>query len=239
VFPEVPGTCDPGWCCAWLCRWEGRPSTPPFQWGGTCELLPPHDSWLRALDLRQEGLAGLVEGLEEGELAATQQLLVQHAGGRMHMPCLCRTMTLQLPHGCRLTTHYACSRICMRLGTVGKDTRSPAARDDAWVSIWMLDESCVGSFHGSELGLSLFDCPACTGALQMLFLYYSCEGCSSPEQIGRLTLPQFRSMAVAAKVVSAQFTADRVDDIFTRVATSESVLNRCVHVLPVLPESKE
>lgn len=73
----------------------------------------------------------------------------------------------------------------------------------------------------------------------MLFLYYSCEGCSSPEQIGRLTLPQFRSMAVAAKVVSAQFTADRVDDIFTRVATSESVLNRCAHVLRVLPESTE
>jgi hypothetical protein len=33
-------------------RWEGRPRTPPFRWGDGVEVLPPHDTWLRELDLK-------------------------------------------------------------------------------------------------------------------------------------------------------------------------------------------
>lgn len=46
-------------CCE--CRWEGRPRTPPFKWGETGEVLPPHDTWLHELDLKAEGLGALVD----------------------------------------------------------------------------------------------------------------------------------------------------------------------------------
>lgn len=47
--------------CLWPDRWEGRPRTPPFKWGEKGEVLPPHDMWLRELNLRREGLEVLVE----------------------------------------------------------------------------------------------------------------------------------------------------------------------------------
>ena len=47
--------CD---CCG---RWEGRPSTPPFQWGDSGEVLPPHDQWLRDMNMAAWGLDKLVE----------------------------------------------------------------------------------------------------------------------------------------------------------------------------------
>ena len=42
-------------------RWEGRPRTPPFKWGDQGEILPPHDQWLRDMDLKAEGLGALIE----------------------------------------------------------------------------------------------------------------------------------------------------------------------------------
>ena len=47
--------------CAYCGRWEGRPSTPPFQWGDSGEVLPPHDQWLRDMNMAAWGLDKLVE----------------------------------------------------------------------------------------------------------------------------------------------------------------------------------
>jgi hypothetical protein len=63
----------------------------------------------------------------------------------------------------------------------------------------------------------------------MLFLYYECEGNKTVEELGKMTLPQFRGAMQASKVVTVNFPAERVDEIFSHVATSESTLNRKFH----------
>lgn len=73
-------------CCAR--RWEGRPSTPPFQWGAAGEVLPPHDQWLRDFDGSAWGLDKLVEpallqqnpNILERDLQETRDVLLQWAG---------------------------------------------------------------------------------------------------------------------------------------------------------------
>lgn len=137
---------------AYQVRWEGRPRTPPFQWDGDAEVVPPHDAWLRELDLRQEGLAALLEpdlvaqdpSTANADLERTKDLIIQHAGG-----------------------------------------------------------------------------------LQMMFWCYTCEGgAGSPDQICRMTLPQFRALMQAGKVITGQYPPERIDELYTAIATSEITLNR-------------
>mmetsp|Transcript_37672 Transcript_37672/g.83892 ORF Transcript_37672/g.83892 Transcript_37672/m.83892 type:complete len:441 (-) Transcript_37672:2613-3935(-) len=134
-------------------RWEGRPRTPPFKWGDQGEVVPPHDTWLRELDLKQEGLAALVEAdllktdpsILERDLDKVKELLMQYAG-----------------------------------------------------------------------------------SMQMIFLYQSSEGASSGDQLGQITLPQFRGVMQAARAITPRFPPEKVDEIFTNVATSEQTLARKV-----------
>ena len=71
------------------CRWEGRPHTPPFKWGDGGEELPPHDTWLRTLDLRAQGLGVLIEpdvaradpAAADHDLEKVKEILMQTAGG--------------------------------------------------------------------------------------------------------------------------------------------------------------
>ncbi|EFJ42408.1 hypothetical protein VOLCADRAFT_97483 [Volvox carteri f. nagariensis] len=138
-------------------RWEGRPRTPPFRWGDGVEVVPPHDTWLRELDLKAEGLGALIEpdlmradaAVAEKDLEKVKALLVQYAG-----------------------------------------------------------------------------------AVQMMFLLQSADGSTnnttSGDQLGNLTLPQFRSAMAADKVITPRFPPEKVDEIFTGVATAETTLARKV-----------
>lgn len=70
------------------CRWDGRPKTPPFQWGAAGEVLPPHDQWLKDFDGAVWGLDKLVEpallqqnpNFLERDLKETRDVLLQWAG---------------------------------------------------------------------------------------------------------------------------------------------------------------
>mmetsp|Transcript_22905 Transcript_22905/g.58437 ORF Transcript_22905/g.58437 Transcript_22905/m.58437 type:complete len:440 (-) Transcript_22905:427-1746(-) len=66
------------------------------------------------------------------------------------------------------------------------------------------------------------------GALQMMFYNQSAEGASSGEQLGQITLPQFRGIMTSAKVVTPRFPPEKMDEIFTSVATSPQTLARKV-----------
>lgn len=134
-------------------RWEGRPRTPPFKWSEQGEVQPPHDAWLKDLDLRQEGMAMLVDadsvkgpaaGVDQ-DLAETKKILVQYSG-----------------------------------------------------------------------------------SIQMVFYYQSSEGASSGDQLGQITLPQFRGLMQSSKAITPRFPAEKVDEIFTSVVTSEQALMRRV-----------
>ena len=48
------------------------------------------------------------------------------------------------------------------------------------------------------------------GALQMIFYHQSSEGAASGDQLGQITLPQFRAIMQAAKVINARFLAEKV-----------------------------
>eukprot|EP00798_Chlamydomonas_sp_ICE-L_P014421 gene14421-20427_t len=132
-------------------RWEGRPHTPPFKWGEYGEELPPHDTWLRSVDLKAEGLGGLIEPVlvktdpqvVEKDLEMVKELMLKHAG-----------------------------------------------------------------------------------SLQMLFWVQSSEGASSGDQLGHITLPQFRGIMQSSKAITPRFLPEKVDEIFTSVATSEQTLAR-------------
>ncbi|KAK9811334.1 hypothetical protein WJX72_002031 [[Myrmecia] bisecta] len=72
---------------AYKARWEGRPVTPPFEWGDGGEVVPPHDAWLRHLDMRTHELDRLVDpdlakqaGATERDLQAAKDMLYQNAG---------------------------------------------------------------------------------------------------------------------------------------------------------------
>mmetsp|Transcript_2579 Transcript_2579/g.4376 ORF Transcript_2579/g.4376 Transcript_2579/m.4376 type:complete len:436 (+) Transcript_2579:107-1414(+) len=66
------------------------------------------------------------------------------------------------------------------------------------------------------------------GALQMLFYSQSAEGATGGDQLGQITLPQFRGLMAAAKAVTPRFLPERIDEIFTNVATSPHTLARKV-----------
>ena len=48
------------------------------------------------------------------------------------------------------------------------------------------------------------------GALQMIYYHQSSEGATSGDQLGQITLPQFRAIMQAAKVINARFLAEKV-----------------------------
>lgn len=72
---------------AYRVRWEDRPRSPPFKWGGEGEIIPPHDLWLMELDLMKEGVLSLVDvdahgdspSGPEADLQEVKKLLVQFA----------------------------------------------------------------------------------------------------------------------------------------------------------------
>jgi hypothetical protein len=73
--------------CCYLCRWEGRPKSPPLSWSDAgSEAEPSPTAWLEELDLVAEGLAALQEASEQHEAAAesglnrVREVLLQHAG---------------------------------------------------------------------------------------------------------------------------------------------------------------
>lgn len=66
------------------------------------------------------------------------------------------------------------------------------------------------------------------GPIQMVMLYYSCEGVTNLEHLSRLDGPQFRSLLTAAKALTPQFTVEELEDIFLKVAMSEATLARRV-----------
>lgn len=68
----------------------------------------------------------------------------------------------------------------------------------------------------------------CAGALQMMFYLQSSEGASAGDQLGQITLPQFRGIMASAKAITPRFAAEKVDEIFTTVATSPQTLARKV-----------
>lgn len=61
------------------------------------------------------------------------------------------------------------------------------------------------------------------GILQAAFYMYSMQGSSSYDTILRLNVTQFRNLMTAAKVPVAAFTTDKIDDIFTQMATTSRV----------------
>ena len=71
-----------------LCRWEGRPKSPPFAWNEDGEVMPRHDLWLVNMDLKAEGLAPLVPdelvqrdpAALDKDLATTKEVLQRYAG---------------------------------------------------------------------------------------------------------------------------------------------------------------
>ena len=136
-------------------RWEGRPRTPPFKWSGDGEVIMPHDTWLKELDLKQEGVEALVDhdsvrdeaGLDT-DLGDVKKLLLQHAG-----------------------------------------------------------------------------------QIQVMLYIMSSEGAANEmagEQLGQITLPQFRKLMEISKVTVSGFGGDKIDEIFTTVVTSEQALARRV-----------
>ena len=80
-------------------RWEGRPRTPPFKWGDSKEQLPAHDTWLKDLDLKAEGLGALIDSdliktdpsIMDKDLQKVKELLVQYAGATA-LTCTCTRM---------------------------------------------------------------------------------------------------------------------------------------------------
>lgn len=64
--------------------------------------------------------------------------------------------------------------------------------------------------------------------LQMLFYMQSAEGATAGDQLGQITLPQFRGLMSAAKAITPRFPPERIDEIFTSVATSPQTLARKV-----------
>lgn len=64
------------------------------------------------------------------------------------------------------------------------------------------------------------------GALQMFFLLATSEGVTTSEQLGNLKLPQFKSLMQRAHVISARYPAERVDEVYASVTTSERTMLR-------------
>ena len=60
----------------------------------------------------------------------------------------------------------------------------------------------------------------------MIFYYQSSEGASSGDQLGQITLPQFRGIMQAAKVITARFPAEKVEGILSEVDAREKSVCR-------------
>lgn len=72
---------------AFTVRWEGRPDTPPFQWGDEGVVLPGPDLWLQQVDLCHENIDQLIpsgakdeDAQPKQDLDAVKALLLQHCG---------------------------------------------------------------------------------------------------------------------------------------------------------------
>jgi hypothetical protein len=72
----------------------------------------------------------------------------------------------------------------------------------------------------------LFYVVPCAGALQMLFLLYTCEAAAPIESIHWMTLQQFKALLQAAKVTSSFLPPDKLDQLFSSVQTSAGGLKR-------------
>jgi len=74
---------------AFKARWEGRPNTPPFQWGKEGEIGPSENEWLDEMDMKFYGLDKLVSpdlvaqnpAALDQDLFAVKEVLRQYAGG--------------------------------------------------------------------------------------------------------------------------------------------------------------
>jgi hypothetical protein len=69
---QLHGVCDTTFLIC-RCRWEGRPHSPPFQWGADGEVIPAHDTWLMELDLMKEGASVLVDAESARDAAAVEE----------------------------------------------------------------------------------------------------------------------------------------------------------------------
>ena len=56
--------------------------------------------------------------------------------------------------------------------------------------------------------------PPSAGALQMVFYHQSSEGATSGDQLGQITLPQFRGIMQGAKVITARVPPEKVRTSF-------------------------
>eukprot|EP00959_Pyramimonas_sp_CCMP1952_P048942 1022704-Pyramimonas_sp.AAC.2 len=74
---------------AFKIRWDGRPSTPTFQWGEEGIIGPSDHEWLEELDMKAFGVDRLVDenlvaqnpAALDQDLNATKEVLKQYAGG--------------------------------------------------------------------------------------------------------------------------------------------------------------
>lgn len=64
------------------------------------------------------------------------------------------------------------------------------------------------------------------GALQMIFLIFTCEASTPIDLINRMSLPQFKASVQAAKIPSASFPPEKLDEIFTAVVASTGAVAR-------------
>ncbi|KAK9840438.1 hypothetical protein WJX74_009947 [Apatococcus lobatus] len=66
-------------------RWQGRSEEAPFAWGPQGEVFPPHDAWLRQMDMSKCGLANLQAAGSsavafQADLLAAKEVLIANAG---------------------------------------------------------------------------------------------------------------------------------------------------------------
>jgi hypothetical protein len=66
----------------------------------------------------------------------------------------------------------------------------------------------------------------CAGALQMVFLLYTCEASTPIDAIHRMSLSQFKAMLHAAKVTSSSLPPEKLDEVFTAVQASKGAASR-------------
>lgn len=124
---------------AYVSRWEGRPVTPPFQWGEGGPVRPSESEWLEALDFHAHGVEKLVnEDLVAANAAALQQDL------------------------------DATKEVLLKYG----------------------------------------------GLLQAVYKYYETVGEQDSRDLGKMSLAQFRTCMLDAKVTTEQFRSTQLDDCF-------------------------
>lgn len=62
--------------------------------------------------------------------------------------------------------------------------------------------------------------------IQAVFFYYECHGEKLGNSLGRMNLSQFKVVMTRSKVTGRGLAADKLDDVFSTVATSKTALDR-------------